>query len=61
MPKKLSKTIDYFEDYRLLAIVSNIKDYSLCFHINGNLKTDFIKYDDLFFDLATDVEKSFSW
>jgi len=61
MPKKLSKTIDYSVDHKVLAIVSNLKDYSLCFHINNVLKLDLVKYDDLFFDLSTDVEKSFSW
>ncbi len=61
MPKKLSKNINYFEDYRLLAIVSNLKDYSLCFHINGMLKQDLVKYDDLIFDFSSGPEMSFSW
>ncbi len=61
MPKKLSKNIDYFEDYRLLSIVSNLKDYSLCFHINSVLKLDLVKYDDLIFDFSSGPEMSFSW
>lgn len=61
MPKKLSKNIDYFEDYRLLALVSNLKDYSLCFHINRELKLDLAKHEDLFFDFASEPQQCFSW
>ena len=61
MSKKLSKNIDYFEDYHLLAIVSHLKDYSLCYHINIELKLDLIKYEDLIFALPPVKENSFSW
>ncbi len=61
MSKKLSKNIDYFEDYQLLAIVSHLKDYSLCYHINIDLEIDLIKYDDLVFALNPVEENSFSW
>lgn len=61
MPKKLSKEIDYSGEYIMVAVVSNLKDYSLCFHINGSLNMDLVKYDDMYFDLASDPEKSFSW
>ncbi len=61
MSKKLSKNIDYFEDYHLLAIVSHLKDYSLCYHINTELKLDLIKYEDLIFTIPPTEESSFSW
>jgi len=61
MLKKLSNNIDYFEDYNLLAIVSHLKDYTLCYHINTNLKLDLIKYEDLDFPIPPDEENSFSW
>lgn len=61
MSKKLSKNIDYFEDYQLLAIVSHLKDYTLCYHINLDLGIDLIKYEDMVFALPTVEENSFSW
>ncbi len=61
MSKKLSKNIDSFEDYKMLAIVSHLKDYTLCYHINQNLRLDLIKYEDI--DIAHNKvdENSFSW
>lgn len=47
MAKKLSVHVDYFEDYHLLGIVSNMKDYMLTFFINNLLEIDLKKYDDL--------------
>ena len=61
MSKKLSKNIDYFEDYHMLAIVSHLKDYTLCYHINTELKLDLIKYEDLVFPIPPAEENSFSW
>jgi len=34
-------TQDFFEDTRLLGIVAPIKDYQLCWHLNGLLGIDF--------------------
>ena len=61
MSKKLSKNINSFEDYKLLAIVSHLKDYTLCYHINQDLRLDLVKYDDI--DIAHDKNdrSSFSW
>ena len=59
--KKLTKNIDYFEDYQLLAIVSHLKDYTLCYHINTDLNLDLIKHEDLIFVLPLVEENSFSW
>lgn len=61
MSKKLSKNIDYFEEYHTLAIVSHLKDYTLCYHINLALKLDLIKYEDLVFAPQQVEENSFSW
>lgn len=61
MSKKLSKNIDYFEEYHTLAIVSHLKDYTLCYHINLALRLDLIKYEDLVFALPQVEESSFSW
>lgn len=47
MAKKLSLQIDYFEGYHLLGVVSNLKDYTLTFHVNKLLGLDLKKYDDL--------------
>lgn len=61
MSKKLSKNIDYFEDYKPLALVSHLKDYTLCYHINIDLNLDLIKYEDLIFAPPAKDENSFSW
>jgi len=45
----------------MLAIVSHLKDYTLCYHINSDLKFDFIKYDDLIFATTPAAENIFSW
>lgn len=47
MAKKLKLDIDYFEDYRLLSIATQMKDYTLAFHINKQLDINLKKYDDL--------------
>jgi hypothetical protein len=60
MSKKISKDINYFEDYHMLAIVSHLKDYTLCFHVNNSLGFDFVKYEDLIFIGKSGIECSFS-
>jgi len=61
MAKKLTGDIGYNDDYQILAIVSHLKDYTLCYHINLNLSLDLIKYDDLVFKLPKNNETGFSW
>jgi len=45
----------------MIAIVSHLKDYTLCYHINHTLDLDLIKYDDLVALSGSDGETSFSW
>lgn len=47
MAKKLKLDFDYFEDYSLLSIATQMKDYTLAFHINKTLEINLKKYDDL--------------
>lgn len=47
MAKKLKLDIDYFEDYILLSIATQMKDYTLAYHINEQLDINLKKYDDL--------------
>lgn len=47
MAKKLKLDFDYFEDYNLLSIATQMKDYTLAFHINRTLEISLKKYDDL--------------
>ena len=47
MAKKLKLDFDYFEDYCLLSIATQMKDYTLAFHINHTLEINLKKYDDL--------------
>ena len=61
MSKKLSKITDYFEGFHMYAIVSPLKDYSLGFHINNNLGFHLASYEDIYFDMASDPDKGFSW
>ncbi len=61
MLKNSTTEIDYFEDYQMVAIVSHLKDYTLCYNINLNLDFDLIKYDDLVIPSGSSGESSFSW
>ena len=61
MSKNSTTEIDYFEDYQMVAIVSHLKDYTLCYNINLNLDFDLIKYDDLLIPSGSGGESSFSW
>ncbi|MAZ93599.1 MAG: IPExxxVDY family protein [Bacteroidales bacterium] len=61
MSKKLSRITNYFDGFHLYAIVSHLKDYSLCFHINNKLGFDLVNYEDLVFDLSGDPNQGFSW
>ena len=45
----------------MIAIVSHLKDYTLCYHINHHLDLDLIKYDDFITLSGSDGESSFSW
>ena len=42
-------TNDFFNDYLLVGIASQLKEYKFCFHLNTLLGTDFIKLKDLIF------------
>ena len=61
MSKKMTEDIDYFENYQMIAVVSHLKDYALCYNINLILDFDLIKYDDLVITSASGDESSFSW
>ena len=47
MTKKLSFDFDYTEDFQLLGIVTQFKDYRLAFFLNNELGLDLKKYEDL--------------
>ncbi|HEY9115037.1 MAG TPA: IPExxxVDY family protein [Bacteroidales bacterium] len=59
MAKKLSVKVDYFEDYQLLGLVSNLKDYRLTYFINTLLELDLKKFDDLKPDPENNI--AYSW
>lgn len=62
MLNKLSTDIDFTDDYHMLSLVSQHKDYSLCFHINKVLNFEFEKYDDFFNEVGDpDVNPGYSW
>ncbi len=47
MAKKLKLDVDYFEGYQMFSIATQLKDYTLAFHINHALDIDLKKHDDL--------------
>lgn len=61
MAKKLSKIVNVFDEYCVLAIVSNLKDYMLCYNINNNIKTDMVKHSDLIFVSQSGSHNMYSW
>ncbi|MFK5855312.1 MAG: IPExxxVDY family protein [Bacteroidota bacterium] len=61
MSKKLQTEVDCFEEYKMIAIVSHLKDYTLCYHINLRFDFDFIKYDDMDGITPHDDVRRFSW
>ncbi|PLX13292.1 MAG: IPExxxVDY family protein [Marinilabiliales bacterium] len=61
MAKKLNIEIDYFDGYQLLGIVSQLKDYTLAFHINSAVNIDLKKYKDFNFADKEGNLSSFSW
>ena len=58
MAKKLKLDFDYFEDYSLLSIATQMKDYTLAFHINKTLEINLKKYDDL---VVNGHEAAYPW
>lgn len=61
MTKKLSTSIDDFEGFQLIGIVSQLKDYSLAYFINQNLDVELKKYDNLNFENCDGIILNFSW
>lgn len=58
MAKRLKLKVDYFEDYHLLSIVSQLKDYQLAYFINEAIQVDLKKYQDL---VVNGREGLYSW
>jgi hypothetical protein len=58
MAKKLKFQIDYFEDYAMLSVASQLKDYRLAYFMNEVLELELVKYDD--FSIHT-ANNAFPW
>ncbi len=61
MSKKSSSGFDFIKDYQLVAIVSSLKDYALCYNINNKLDLDLVKYNDILIPSISGDERNFSW
>ncbi len=61
MAKKLSIDIDYFDGYQLVGIVSQLKDYTLAYHINKEVDIDLKKFNDFRICDKTGNLNDFSW
>jgi len=61
MAKKLSVDIDYFDGYQLVGIVSQLKDYTLAFHINKVVDIDLKKFNNFSVSDKSGNINDFSW
>jgi hypothetical protein len=61
MAKKLSINIDYFDGYQLVGIVSQLKDYTLAYHINKEVDIDLKKFNDFSFIDKSEKFNDYSW
>ncbi len=61
MVKSSIEKIDYYDGYNMLAMVSLLTDYKLCFFINNSLRFNLEKKEDLFYDFSSDKESGFSY
>lgn len=61
MAKKLSVDIDYFDGYQLVGIVSQLKDYTLAYHINKEVDIDLKKFNDFSLSDKSENLYNFSW
>ncbi len=60
MLKSLPRSIDY-DDYKMIAIVSHLRDYTIGYHINTNLELDLAKFDNIVVAAGFKKDHSFSW
>jgi hypothetical protein len=61
MAKKIKLVIRSSDEYRLIAVVSHLKDYKLAFEINQNLDLDLVRYDDLAYAVSGDIMCTYAW
>lgn len=61
MAKKLSVDFDYFDGYQLVGIVSQLKDYTLAYHINKEVDVNLKKYNDFILSDKSGNVYNFSW
>ncbi len=61
MPRKLTLSNHSTDEYRIVAIVSNLKDYRLTFHLNQVLGMDFVRYNDLAYTRTGQVMCLYPW
>jgi len=61
MAKKLSVDIDYFDGYQFVGIVSQLKDYTLAYHINKEVEIDLKKFNNFSISDKSGNINDFSW
>lgn len=61
MAKKLKLVFRSSDEYRLIAVVSHLKDYKLAFEINHMLGIDLVRYDDLAYAVSGDIMCTYAW
>lgn len=61
MPRKLTLSNSSTDEYRMVAVVSNMRDYRLTFSLNQALDMDFIRYDDLAYTRSGSIMCLYPW
>jgi hypothetical protein len=61
MPRKHTLAYVSQEEYRVIAIISSLKDYRFTFFLNQVLGIDLIHYDDIAYARTGDVMCTYSW
>ncbi len=61
MPRKIKLVFHSSDNYRLIAIVSPLKEYRLAFAVNQELEFDFERCDDLAYAYSGDIMGTYAW
>lgn len=61
MPRKHTFSFTSQDEYRLVALVSSLKDYRITFYLNQVLGMDFVRYNDLAYTRSGNIMGTYQW
>jgi hypothetical protein len=61
MPRKLTLSNSSTDEYQLVAIFSNLRDYRITFSLNQMLGMDFVRYEDLAYTRSGQIMCLYPW